>query len=105
MKRFLFATMPFDGHFKPLTGLASHLRELGHDVRWYAGPSYASVLRDLDIPHLPFEHAREVNGDNIAEVFPERVKLSGPKLLAFEFENIFTANCQARRQRDRSTVP
>jgi MGT family glycosyltransferase len=95
MKRFLFATMPFDGHFKPLTGLASHLRELGHDVRWYAGPSYASVLRDLDIPHLPFEHAREVNGDNIAEVFPERVKLSGPKLLAFEFENIFTANCQA----------
>jgi UDP:flavonoid glycosyltransferase YjiC (YdhE family) len=39
MARFLFATLPADGHFKPLTGLAVHLRDLGHDVRWYTGPS------------------------------------------------------------------
>ena len=93
--RVLFATMPFDGHFKPLTGLAVHLKELGHDVRWYTGPSYAQDLRDLGIPHLPFRRAREVNGENIADVFPERAKLSGPKLIAFEFEHIFVANVEA----------
>jgi UDP:flavonoid glycosyltransferase YjiC (YdhE family) len=95
VKRFLFATMPFDGHFKPLTGVAVHLKELGHDVRWYAGPSYAGALERLAIPHLPFVRAREVNGDNIADLFPERAKLRGPKLIAFEFENVFTANCEA----------
>ena len=48
-QRILFATMPFDGHFSPLTGIARHLRDQGHDVRWYAGPSYAKKLADLGI--------------------------------------------------------
>lgn len=90
----MFATLPFDGHFKPLTGIAVRLRELGHDVRWYAGASYAGALRELGIPHAPFVRAREVNGDTIAELFPERAKLSGLKLIAFDFEHIF-ADCEA----------
>ena len=95
MTKFLFATMPFDGHFNPLTGIAMHLHRQGHDVRWYAGPSYAPKLRALGIPHYSFERAREINGENIGEVFPERAKLSGPKLISFEMTNIFVANCGA----------
>ena len=38
--RILFASMPADGHFNPLTGIAAHLSTRGHDVRWYAGPEY-----------------------------------------------------------------
>jgi MGT family glycosyltransferase len=95
MARFLFATLPADGHFKPLTGLAVHLRDLGHDVRWYTGPSYARHLEGLGIPHLPYDQARDVNGENIAELFPERAGLSGPKLIAFDFERIFVDNCEA----------
>jgi MGT family glycosyltransferase len=87
--------MPFDGHFKPLTGIAACLKELGHDVRWYAGPTYAGALEALGIEHLPYRRANEVNGDNIGELFPERARLSGPKLIAFEFENVFVANCEA----------
>jgi DNA-binding LytR/AlgR family response regulator len=30
-QRIRFATVPFDGHVSPLTGLAVHLRQLGHD--------------------------------------------------------------------------
>ena len=30
--KILFASMPFDGHFNPLTALAVHLRERGHEV-------------------------------------------------------------------------
>ena len=91
-KRILFATMPFDGHFSPLTGIAVHLMEQGHDVRWYAGPSYAAKLRGIGIPHVPFESAREVSGENIAELFPERARLKGPKLISFDLEQIFVAN-------------
>lgn len=90
-QRILFATMPFDGHFSPLTSIAMHLREQGHDVRWYAGPSYARKLADLDIPHFPFQRAREVSGENIAELFPERARLKGPKLLSFDMEQVFVA--------------
>jgi UDP:flavonoid glycosyltransferase YjiC (YdhE family) len=93
-KRILFATMPFDGHFKPLTSIAMHLKEQGHDVRWYAGPSYASKLTDLGIPHFPFQRAREVSGENIAELFPERAGLKGPKQLSFDMEQVFVANVE-----------
>src|SRR5574337_212887 len=34
--------MRFDGDFNPLTGVAMHLKAAGHDVRWYAGPSYVA---------------------------------------------------------------
>ena len=90
-KKILFATMPFDGHFSPLTSIAMHLKEQGHDVRWYAGPSYASKLASLGIPHFPFQRAREVSGENIADVFPERARLKGPKLLSFDMEQVFVA--------------
>jgi UDP:flavonoid glycosyltransferase YjiC (YdhE family) len=94
MTKFLFATMPFDGHFNPLTSIAMHLKAQGHDVRWYAGPSYARKLADLDIPHFQFQRAREVSGENIAELFPERAGLKGPKLLSFDLEQVFVANVE-----------
>ncbi len=94
MTKFLFATMPFDGHFNPLTSIAVHLKARGHDVRWYAGPSYAGKLADLAIPHVQFRRAREVSGENIADLFPERASLKGPKLLSFDLEQVFVANVE-----------
>jgi MGT family glycosyltransferase len=90
--KILFATMPFDGHVNPLTGIAVHLKQQGHDVRWYAGPSYADKLSALGIHCYAFQRAAEVNGQNIAAVFPERARLKGPKLISFDSEKIFVAN-------------
>lgn len=94
-RKILFATMPFDGHFSPLTSIAMHLKEQGHDVRWYAGPSYAGKLADLGIPHFPFQRAREVTGENIADLFPERARIKGPNLISFDLEQIFVANVES----------
>ena len=93
--RVLFASMPFDGHFLPLTGIARHLHTQGHDVRCYTGPSYARRLASLGVPHLPFRRATEINGENLAEHFPEVEKLKGPKRIAFDLERIFFGNTQA----------
>src|SRR5262245_50059913 len=93
--RILFASMPFDGHFLPLTGIARHLRLAGHDVRFYTGPSYAQRLAALDVPHLDFIRASEVNGDNLTEHFPEVEKLKGPKRIAFDLEKVFFGNTKA----------
>jgi UDP:flavonoid glycosyltransferase YjiC (YdhE family) len=90
--KILFATMPFDGHFNPLTGIALHLKEAGHDVRWYCGGSYAAKLASLGIPHFAYQRAREINGDNIATFFPERNTLSGMALIRFEGRHLFVGN-------------
>jgi UDP:flavonoid glycosyltransferase YjiC (YdhE family) len=92
--KILFATMPFDGHFNPLTGVATHLKASGHDVRWYAGPSYAEKLARLEIPHFPFQRATEINQQNIGELFPERASLRGPALIRFETNHIFISNAE-----------
>ena len=96
--RILFASMPFDGHFLPMTGIARHLRLDGHDIRFYTGPGYARRLADLDVPHLPFRWAKEVNGENLAEHFPGVEKLKGPKRIAFDLEKIFFGNVGAHFQ-------
>jgi UDP:flavonoid glycosyltransferase YjiC (YdhE family) len=94
--KILFASMPVDGHFNPLTGIAVHLRKKGHDVGWYTGPSYAEKMARLDIPHFPFERATEINGDNLTERFPEYSKLGeGPRAIAFALEKIFFGNLEA----------
>lgn len=90
--RILFASMPADGHFNPLTGVAEHLGQRGHDVRWYAGPRYAGKLESLGMACYPYRRATEVTGENLHELFPERAKLKGPKQLSFDLEKFFVAN-------------
>jgi UDP:flavonoid glycosyltransferase YjiC (YdhE family) len=88
-RRILFATMPFDGHFSPLTGLAIYLKELGHDVRWYAGGAYGEKVKKLGLPHYPFVKAQVVNQDNIDSLFPERAKLKGMAKGRFDINQVF----------------
>ena len=73
-KRILFASVPADGHFNPLTGIAVHLKSIGYDVRWYTSKTYSDKLNKLNIRHYPFIKALEATGDNMEEIFPERRK-------------------------------
>jgi UDP:flavonoid glycosyltransferase YjiC (YdhE family) len=93
--RVLLASMPFDGHFLPMTGLAQRLRREGHDVRFYTGPSFAGRLERLGVAYVPFHRAAEVNAQNLAEHFPEIAGLTGPRRIAFDAEKIFFANIPA----------
>ena len=34
-RKILFASIPADGHFNPMTGMAMELKNQGHDIRWY----------------------------------------------------------------------
>lgn len=89
-KKILFATIPADGHFNPLTGIASHLQKLGHDVRWYTGGQYVTKAEKLGIPVYPFKTARLVNQENLEELFPERQHIKGAiARLRFDLNNVF----------------
>lgn len=94
--RILIASLPMDGHFGFLTGLAVHLKDRGHDVAWYTGRSYAKTLQELDVRHFPFERAIEITSDNLAEHYPEYSSLgNGPKSIAFALEKVFFVNLEA----------
>ncbi|WP_128546742.1 nucleotide disphospho-sugar-binding domain-containing protein [Larkinella soli] len=89
-KRILFATIPADGHFNPLTGLARHLLDLGHDVRWYTGGKYVSRAEKIGIPVFPFRKAMVVNQENFEELFPERERIRGKiARIRFDISNVF----------------
>ncbi|GAB3921596.1 glycosyltransferase [Larkinella terrae] len=89
-KKILFATIPADGHFNPLTGIAKHLQELGHDVRWYTGGRYVTKAQKLGIPVYPFQAAKVVNQDTLEELFPERQRIKGTiARLRFDINEVF----------------
>ncbi|GAB3256876.1 glycosyltransferase [Larkinella harenae] len=88
--RILFATLPLDGHFNPLTGLAVHLANLGYDVRWYVGGRYGNKVKQLGLPHYDFVSAQVVNQENLEELFPERKKIKGTiARLRFDINQVF----------------
>jgi UDP:flavonoid glycosyltransferase YjiC (YdhE family) len=73
--KILFANVPADGHFNPLTGIAVHLKEIGCDVRWYTSPYYREKIQKLDIPFLPLKKALDIGGiSDPDKFFPERKK-------------------------------
>jgi MGT family glycosyltransferase len=89
-KRILFATMPMHGHVNPLTSLAVYLQNLGHDVRWYTGPSYEDKIRSLGIPYYPYRQAQEINQFNLDTKLPERQQIKGKVAhLRFDLNNMY----------------
>src|SRR4051812_24807987 len=71
-RKVLFANVPADGHFGPLTGIAKHLQQEGYDVRWYCSTEYEARIRKLGIPFYPFRTALNVTGTNLEQMLPER---------------------------------
>lgn len=88
--RILFANVSADGHFYPLTSLAVHLKNAGHDVRWYSSGSYEKRIRSYGIPHYEYQKALDVTAENQNIIFPERQQINGQiAKLKFDLENYF----------------
>lgn len=88
--KILLACIPADGHFNPLTGIASFLKEQGHDVRWYTQDYYAEKLSRMGIHHYPFKRAVQYNQENMDGVFAERLRYKNQiKRLNFDLEHTF----------------
>ncbi len=93
--KILFANVPADGHFNPLTGIAIQLKNSGHDVRWYAGNTYAAKIEKLGIQHYRFQKAIEITDKNTDDVFPERKRIkSAVDRLKFDLKNYFLATVE-----------
>lgn len=99
-RRILFATVPFDGHVSPLTGLAVHLHQTGHDVRWYVGGHYGKQIKKLGLPHYPHVNAPVINQENMDELFPERKRIKSPLArVRFDIRQTFLTPVSELRRR------
>ncbi|WP_439490271.1 glycosyltransferase [Algoriphagus sp.] len=88
-RKILFASVPVDGHFNPMTGLAKHLQALGCDVRWYMPDIYDEKIRNLNFSHYRYEKAVAVTLDNI-ETYGGRSEITDPlEKLNFDFIHMF----------------
>lgn len=76
-RKILFANFPGDGHFNPLTGLALHLRNSGHDVRWYTGSKYEAKIKSLGFSYYPLKTAVDFSTGEPDQVFPDRKNHKG----------------------------
>ncbi|RYY88132.1 MAG: glycosyltransferase, partial [Chitinophagaceae bacterium] len=86
----LFACVPLDGHFNPLTGLARHLAEKGCDVRWYTSAHYQEKITRLGLPFYGLQRAKDIYAADIHDVFPERRAIkSQVKKLVFDLTHAF----------------
>ena len=89
-KRILFACVPADGHFNPLTGLATHLKELGYDVRFYTQDYYKEKIAKLGLHHYPFVNVPQINANNFEEFFAERKTITSQvKKFKYDLEHLF----------------
>ncbi|GAA0728835.1 glycosyltransferase [Aquimarina litoralis] len=88
-KKILFACIPADGHFNPMTELAVYLKNKGYDVRWYTGKTYEKKLKQMDITYIPFVKAKEIKISELDEAYPERKKLKGISHIKFDIINLF----------------
>lgn len=89
-KKILIANVPADGHFNPLTGIAVHLKNLGHDVRWYTQDIYKPKIEKLGIQHYPFVKHPQLNAENYQPFFKEREQMKSQiAKFKFDLENLF----------------
>ena len=76
--KILFASMPADGHFNPLTGIAVQLATVATTCAGTPGPAYGAKLDRLGMRWFPYQRATEVMAGNLNDLFPERAALKGP---------------------------
>ncbi len=88
MARYLFATVPADGHTLPALPIARALIERGHSVRWYAGAKYAEKIGAAGAAHAPMGvHDYSLRG--LDEFYPRRRELRGMAKLQFDMVDAF----------------
>jgi len=76
--RVLFAAWPFPGHLLPQIGIARALRERGHEVAFYSGPSARALVEQAGFELHPFERLSEQRVERILRPVDGSGRRGGP---------------------------
>jgi MGT family glycosyltransferase len=89
MSTYLICSTPAHGHVVPLLGIARHLVEQGHRVRFLTSERYGDRVRASGAEFLALPPGADVNLDDATGQFPERAGLRGPAALRYDILHLF----------------
>ena len=69
--KILIATVPLSGHVNPAIPIARQLLADGHEVAWYTGSAFKSVVESTGAAFYPFINAKNYCDSDVHEVFPQ----------------------------------
>jgi UDP:flavonoid glycosyltransferase YjiC (YdhE family) len=96
-RRFLFTSLPVEGHSTSPLAIMARLVADGHDVTWLAGAAYAERAAAVGVRHVPLW--RSVDYSRYRDPFdlhPELRRLRGVKLLRATFRDVFLGAAAAQ---------
>ena len=105
MARFLFTSVPVEGHSSSPLSIMARLVDDGHDVVWLAGARYAARARHVGVQHVPVWVSTDFSVyDDLFDVHPELRDLRGTKLLEVAFREVFLGERSRPGHRDRAAA-
>ncbi len=96
MGRFLLTTMPFTGHVAPMTAIARHLVQRGHDVRFYTGPRFRARVEASGARLVPWQVAPDFDENDMTATFPRLVGKKGMRQLLVNVVDCFIGTAAAQ---------
>lgn len=101
MASIIIGSVPIHGHVTPLLTVAAHLVARGDDVRFVTGSRFADKVAATGARFLPLPAAADYDDRALSHRFPERARLKGARVIAFDIEHVFAR--PARDQYDAIT--
>lgn len=96
MAKFLFTSLPIEGHSASPLSIMAQLTSASHEVQWLAGIRYAERAARVGAHHVPLHLSTDFSlYDDVFDVQPELRELSGITMLKAGFRELFlgqTAN-------------
>ncbi|WP_067690751.1 glycosyltransferase [Nocardia jejuensis] len=89
MSRYLLCATPAGGHVHPVLGVASGLRERGHEVTVLTGSRFRSIVEDAGIDFRSSSGAADINDRDPDSFLPDRDRYRGLGLARYQLRRMF----------------
>lgn len=97
MSRFLFTSVPVEGHSASPLAIMQRLVADGHEVTWVAGARYAERAASIGVDHVPIHLSTDYSlHDDPFDVRPELRRLTGVALIKEVFRTVFLGDAGAQ---------
>lgn len=96
MSKILVASVPLSGHINPGIPLVKMLISRGHEVCWYGGAHYQSVIESSGAKFFPFVKARDFSDGTIGKIFPDIPHGSLFRHASYYIKHVFYDNMQGQ---------